>query len=490
MTLNNNPSRFHLTFEWHSLLRDLLRNLWLVVLAALIMHMGIYVAERSVCSPDYTSSATLAVRARTGTSGTYANLSVSSDMAGIFATVFKDSSMQKMAAQNMGMETFESTVSTSVTEGINLMTLSVTSRDPELAYHLLQSILEVHPNISGAVFSNAVIDVVTAPHMPTSPSNSISNLYRGLFMLAAMVIMAAIIIVLSLLRDTVKHESAFHASIDAKLLGTVVHEKPHLSRKERLLRRNRPLLIDDAYSSLKFTEDYRKLTTRLEYIQKHDGSKTFAVTSVTGHEGKSTAASNLALALAGRGYRVMLMDSDVRKPSICSMFGYHSDSESDDALSRKAPEREYKFLRYQKSSLFLALHRTDRPDAPQWLSGEPAAESIPFLRNKMDFILIDTPPAAASADAASIITFCDKTLLVVRTDTAHIKDINDTIMTISKIGGKLAGCILNDVHRPFTFFGQIGQDGSGGRLNRYGSYSRQGNDCGQALSGYAFEPDR
>ena len=108
----------------------------------------------------------------------------------------------------------------------------------------------------------------------------------------------------------------------------------------------------------------------------------------------------------------------------------------------------------------------------------------------MDFILIDTPPAAASADAASIITFCDKTLLVVRTDTAHIKDINDTIMTISKIGGKLAGCILNDVHRPFTFFGQIGQDGSGGRLNRYGSYSRQGNDCGQALSGYAFEPDR
>ena len=94
MTLNNNPSRFHLTFEWHSLLRDLLRNLWLVVLAALIVHMGIYVAERSVCSPDYTSSATLAVRARTGTSGTYANLSVSSDMAGIFATVFKDSSMQ------------------------------------------------------------------------------------------------------------------------------------------------------------------------------------------------------------------------------------------------------------------------------------------------------------------------------------------------------------------------------------------------------------
>ena len=139
--MNNNPSRFHLTFEWHSLLRDLLRNLWLVVLAALIVHMGIYVAERSVCSPDYTSSATLAVRARTGTSGTYANLSVSSDMAGIFATVFKDSSMQKMAAQNMGMETFEGTVSTSVTEGINLMTLSVTSRDPELAYHLLQSIL-------------------------------------------------------------------------------------------------------------------------------------------------------------------------------------------------------------------------------------------------------------------------------------------------------------------------------------------------------------
>lgn len=474
--MSKTSQRFKLTFEWHSLFRDIRRNFILVILAGCIAFMGLYISEQSVYSPTYTSTTTLVVRAKTGTAGAYTNLTVSAEMAEIFATVFQDATMRQKAAENIGMDSFDGTVSTSVMEGINLMTVSVTADDPELAYHLLSSILEVYPEISDVVFSDAVIDVLIWPKMPTAPSNTISTVYRGIVILAAMAAMGMLIVLLSLLRDTVKHEKAFEANIDAKLLGTVVHEKPHLSFKERLIRKKRSLLIDDAYCSLKFSEDYQNIATKLEYMNKHQGCKTFAITSVAENEGKSTAAANIALALAGRGFRVMLIDMDIRKPSIYKIFGYRNklEQEFSDVLSQKISAKEFKFLQYKKSSLYLAINRRYRADAVQWLGSDIVSKCIQSISAKMDFVIIDTPPVAASADAASLIGICDKTLLVVRTDTVGVTDINDTVMTISSIGNNLAGCILNDLYRPFTLFGQMGLDESNAYSYKHGSYKRYG----------------
>lgn len=473
--MKNKTQRFKLSFEWHSLLRDIWRNCWLVILAACIAYMGIYISERSVYSPTYTSTTTLVIRAKTGTAGTYTNLSVSAEMAEIFATVFKDPTMRRMAAQNIGEETFRGTVSTSVMEGINLMTVSVTADDPELAYELLSSILEVYPSISEAVFSDAVIDILIFPQMPTASSNRISTMYRGIVVLAAMAVMGALIVLLSLLRDTVKHEAAFEANIDSTLLGTVVHEKPHLSLKERLTRKKRSLLLDDAYASLKFSEDYQNIATRLEHMNKQQGCKTFAVTSVAENEGKSTAAANIALALAGRGFRVALLDLDIRKPSIYKIFDYRTGVHQDftDVLTRKIAPKDYQFIQYKKTSLYLAMNRKSRSDAAQWLRAETVTRYINSISEKMDFVIIDTPPSAASADAASLTGICDQTLLVVRTDMVGVADINDTILTLSNVGGNLAGCILNDLHRPFTLFGQIGLDETSAYGYRYRYYRQE-----------------
>lgn len=460
MDLKNKPQRLRLSFEWHSLFRDIRRNFWLVILAACIAIMGLYISERSVYSPTYTSTTTLVVRAKTGTSGTYTNLSVSSEMAEIFATVFTDPTMRRMAAENIGEESFQGTVSTSVMEGINLLSVSVTADDPELAHALLSSILEVYPSISEAVFSDAVIDILIYPQMPTAPSNTISTMYRGVIILGAMVLMGLLIVLLSLLRDTVKHERSLENNIDAKLLGSVVHERPHLSARERLTRKKRSLLLDDAYASLKFSEDYQNIATRLEYLNKQDGCKTFALTSVAENEGKSTAAANIALALAGRGYRVALLDLDIRKPSMYKIFDYRTgvEQEFNDVLTQKIPPSSYNFIKYKKSSLHLAMNRKSRTDGAQWLGSEVVARYIRSISEKMDFVIIDTPPVAASADAASLIGICDRTVLVVRTDMVGVADINDTILTIANVGGTLAGCILNDLHRPFTLFGQLGLD--------------------------------
>ena len=473
-----NDMIFTPSFDFHCLLRDFKKNFWLIILTALIAVMGLYVASHSIYSPVYTSSATLVVRAKVGTSGAYTNLSASAEMAKIYTEVFEQPSIEALAAAHMGEEDFQGSIAASIMGTTNLLRLSVTADEPERAFKSLCAVLEIYPNVSSAVFSNAVIDVIVDPQVPMGPSNAISNTRQSQIVLIAMLLQCCLIVGISYLRSTVKNEKVYLKHVDAKLLGTVAHEIPHLSLQEKMLRKKRALLMNDGYASLKFTEDYQKIATKLEWIRKKTQSKIFTITSVGENEGKSTAASNLAVALARRGHRVMLMDLDIKKPAIFKIFRYNRVSTSEIVtLFSKAPEITPDFLetfRYKNTNLFLALNKKKHTVGSEWISSKKVSEWIQTLADQMDFVILDTSPLAVSADAVSLTDVADQTVLVVRTDRSAIADINDAAMTITSGGGVLAGCILNDVYKPFTFFDQIGSDSGGYYTYRYGSYKRYG----------------
>lgn len=468
-----------LTFDFHSIIQDLKKNFWVVISAALIAIMGVYIASHSVHTPMYTSTATLVVRAKAGTDGAYTNLSVSSEMAQIYTEIFKQPSVKKLAAAHLGEEEFNGNITASVQGSTNLLNLSVTAEDPEIAYRHLCAVLEIYPNISSAVFSNAVIDVIQDPQMPTSPSNTISNSRQTLIVVLAIGVQCGLIIFLSCLRYTIKNEKVFVDNIDAKLLGTIVHEKPHLSLKERLLRKKRALLINDGYSSLKLTEDFLKIVTKLERIRKTTQDKIFTITSVGENEGKTTSAANIAIALARRGYRVMLLDLDIVKPSIHKAFEYRHlpTPELTTLFSREVEglQELLDFFRYKKTNLFLVMNKKKHNVDTEWISSKQVRQWIKELSENVDFLILDTTPMAVSADAVSLVEIVDQTILVVRTDRSRIEDVNEAAKSITSRGGVLAGCILNDVHKPVTLFGQVGIEPSRYYRYRYGSYRQYGN---------------
>ncbi|MBQ8783260.1 MAG: P-loop NTPase [Clostridia bacterium] len=475
--MKKNNTWLSFTFEWNSLIKDLVRCSWAIVLAAIIAWMGIHVYEKSVYTPSYVSSAVLVVRSKVGISGAYTNLTASAEMANIFTNVFKQNSMKKLAAENLGLDSFDGTITTSVNGSTNMLNISVKADEPELAFRLLTSILEVYPKVSDAVFTDAVINIISEPKMPSSPANSAVITYRKHIILLAMVFEAAMVVLLSLLRETVKEEKGFSARVDSKLLGTISHERPHLSVKEMMQKKKRALLINDPYSSLKFTEDYQKLATKLEYANKHNGQKVITVTSVAENEGKSTVATNLALALSNRGYKVALLDLDVHKPSLYKIFDFNDEITNDftDVLASKVGLGNFRFYRYKKSDLLIAFNKKTYSNSAELFNGHYFEDCLSSLKAQMDFVIIDTPPASVSADAITLSSYSDSTILVVRTDCVPVRDINDTILSISDAGGKFEGCVLNNVYKPFTLFGQMGSDerGSYGYGNYYG-YSKYG----------------
>ncbi len=475
--MKNKKTTLTFNFEWNSLIRDVVRSLWAIILMGVIALMSIQVVEKSIYTPTYTSTAVLVVRSRFGTSGAFSSLTASVEMANIFTEVFKQNSIKELAAEEIGMDHFDGTIVTSLTESTNLLNVSVKSKDPETAFKLLTAILEVYPEITEAVFTDSIIDVVSEPKMPTTPSNSRLMIYRNEIIFLAMLFEGGLVVLLSLFRGTIKEEKGFSDKVDSKLIGIVSHERPHLSKKEFLKRKKRAMLINDAYSSLRFTEDYQKLCTKFEYFYKNQNKKSFVISSVAENEGKSTVSTNIALALSERGYSVFLLDLDLHKPSIHKIMDFHHSVDADfsDVLSQKVSIADFKFFRYRKSSLAIAFNKKSHKNSELLINSSAIKSVIDELSKNADFVIIDTPPISVSADAVTAAEVADSTLLVVRTDTVLVEDINEAILNISESGGKLEGCILNNVYKPFTLFGQMGIDERGYHgYNGYYGYSKTG----------------
>lgn len=478
MNANENRS---LRIEPYSLVRDILENLWTVVLAALIGFMGVGIYSRSVYRPEYTSTATLIANIRNSSSySSYANVSVSSEMAEIFANIFVQPSMERLAAENLGMSEFSGKITASTISDTNIFTVSVTAASPELAYRELTSVLEVYPEISGAVMSDdAVVDIMRSPNIPTGASNSIPDGNRERIAAICAALDLVCVIIISIMRDTVKDAKGFVEKIDAPLIGAIVHEKPHGNLKNRLLgKKKTALLVNDSYASFRFAENYNKLSTKLEYLNRTKGQKVFLLTSVAENEGKSTIAANIALSLAERGNRVALLDMDFKKPALHKIFGVKATKQPDlgDLLSGKVRLEDYRLKQYQDTQLCLACNMTPHEDYVDWIHSSRINEILDSFKNGIfDYVIIDTPPLFAAADLPVIAKLADAVFVVVRTDCVPAADINDSILSLSEECGKFAGCILNDLRPEFSMLGQLGADESGRHGGNYGYYYKYRN---------------
>ncbi len=471
-----------ITIEWHSLLKDIVKNIWIVALAALMGCMGIFIATRSVYKPEYTSNAMLVVNAGSGNNSSYSNYSVSGEMANVLTNIFVQPAMKAKAAEYAQKDGFNGTVSASVLASTNFIEIKVTSDDPQNSYELLSAILEVYPEISENIFENAKISVLRLPSMPSNPSNTMSYSNQELVVGACVTIAFFAIVVLSIVRDTVKNEDAFDNKIDAKLLGCIVHEKKNLTFKDRLKKKKKGLLIgSNSYISLNFVENFNKIAARIEHAKNEKGSMVYAVSSVTENEGKSTCAANIALSLANRGHKVILVDLDCKKPALFKIFNqsYNENRELGNLLNGTIETKDFRFKKVNKKSLFLALNTKTYPEYHKWFANGTVEGFVESLKNHADFIIIDTAPFSADASVTSVMDFADETILVVRTDCVLTPAINDAVSVVQKVSKSFMGCLLNDVYpkfAPFSFSGndQSVQYGHYGKYNKYGKYSRYG----------------
>lgn len=304
--------------SWRGLCLQLLRNFWMILLAAGAVWLGVTGAHNLTYHPRYSSSATLVVTVQ-GDNSAYSSLSITASMADVFSQVFQSDALRNRIGEDLGEE-MEGSIRCSVISETNLLTLTATSPDPRQAYLFLNSALQNYDEVAAEVFSNASLQLLQEPQVPSAPANTSWLMARRNLLTAAGALgMIALLCLLYLMRFTVKNPAGASRLLDGQVRGVIPFEKPQRigSGKKRALQAP---LLSSPLVSMNFAEAGRRAEAAIEAHMHRNRQKILLVASVTENEGKSTVAANLALALAEKHKKVLLVDADLRKPAQYKIF--------------------------------------------------------------------------------------------------------------------------------------------------------------------------
>ena len=190
-------------------------------------------------------------------------------------------------------------------------------------------------------------------------------------------------------------------------------------------------------------EAYRSLRSNIEYSSFDDEYRVIVVTSSVPGEGKSTTSGNLAIALAQSGNSVLLVDCDMRKPSIHKMFKISNAAGTAELLLRKKLFEEVA-NKYNENLTIITAGKIP-PNPSEMLASRAMTAFIKEMKKEFKYIILDTPPLQAVTDAQVLSTKADGVLLVVKAGSTKKEMVLNSVDLIKKVQGKVIGTVLNGV---------------------------------------------
>ena len=190
-------------------------------------------------------------------------------------------------------------------------------------------------------------------------------------------------------------------------------------------------------------ESYRILRTNIEYSSFDTKYKAIVVTSPEPEEGKSTTAGNLALCMAQGDKKVMLIDCDLRKPSLHKKFKVSNLLGLSDVIVGKA-DLAIATHRYNKN-LFLLPSGKIPPNPSEMLSSKVMSYLLESLKETFDYIILDTPPLKVVTDSQILSTKADGTILVVRAERTKRDAVKSAVDLLKNVNSNIIGIVLNGI---------------------------------------------
>jgi capsular exopolysaccharide synthesis family protein len=460
--------------EPFTLIHDIIVNWWVVILGAVAAAMLASVVMSVRYVPEYTTSATFIVSGR-NTSASYSSLGTFNSMATSFQKVVQSNAMQDILCEKLGVDEIDAEIQVEIAGETNLLVLTVTDDSPQQAFDIMEGILDNYSSITLYTVGDIVLNMLETPNIPFSPDNPIqAGRVMKLAFLAAAAVIVFLLGVLSVMRDTLKTEEDISEKLDARNLGSIVYENKYKTIGELFRRKKKGLLINSPLAGFGFVESYRKLSSRVEYRMEKEGWKTLTVTSVSENEGKSTVAANLAISLAQKDYRVILVDGDLRRPAQFLIFNLrpHEENELGEFL-RQEKQKFSLLMKTEVPKLYVIGGRNSYSSSTDILQGGVAGRFLKRCSESADFVIVDTPPTAVLGDAELWGQYTDAVLFVERQNYIYAEDINTMIDKFRAQDSRLLGVVLNGVQS----FSQIAGAAAGrygyGRYGKYGNYRRK-----------------
>ncbi len=191
-------------------------------------------------------------------------------------------------------------------------------------------------------------------------------------------------------------------------------------------------------------EAYKTLRTNLRFSLHGDGCKKICITSSASGEGKSITILNLAISFAEAGQKVLLIDADLRRPSLARLLDAQASVGLANVLADLAPAGQaiHKGVYPNLDVMFSG----DIPPNPlELLSSENMKKLISSLEKEYEYILVDAPPAGVVSDACVLATLLDGALFLVREGKSYKDNVKQAVESLQLVGVKILGFVLNGV---------------------------------------------
>ncbi|WP_239437311.1 polysaccharide biosynthesis tyrosine autokinase [Arthrobacter alpinus] len=275
----------------------------------------------------------------------------------------------------------------------------------------------------------SVVSPATAPTIPSAPNTKI-NLALGLIVGLALGVAAALL--RTTLDTRVRSERDLTQITDAPVLGGIAFD-PDATKD--------PLVNATAMHSQR-AESFRQLRTNLQFAHVSHKSKTVLVTSSLPGEGKSTTATNLAIAMAESGQSVALIDADLRRPMVATYLGLESHAGLTTALIGQADVQEL-MQPWGTNELHVLTSGRIPPNPSELLGSAEMKQLILRLEQAFDSVIIDAPPLLPVTDAAVLAQQVGGVVLVVGCHTAKKPQVEKAIATLELVDADVLGVVLN-----------------------------------------------
>ena len=204
-------------------------------------------------------------------------------------------------------------------------------------------------------------------------------------------------------------------------------------------------LITQSRPQSQMSEAYRALRTSLLLTSVGAPPKLILITSALPQEGKTTTSINTATVLAQKGTRVLLIDADLRRPSIHKTLGLGPRIGLSNVLTGGATVQEATFRSPILPNLFILPAGTPPPNPAELLASSQMAEILTLLRDQYDHIVMDTPPTLSVTDAVVLSPCADAVVLVIRCGQTTKPALRRSREILSQVNARVSGVLLNAV---------------------------------------------
>jgi len=320
-----------------------------------------------------------------------------------------------------------------------IIVLTVTDPDPAVAQKIAKTESEVFTDYlaeletpldkSTSPVKASVVDPASYNANQVSPKPVLNLVLAGI---VGLMLGFGVAVLRELLDNTISSAGDVETAIDAPVLTSVAYDGDVPKH---------PLLTDAGNHSPR-VEAFRLLRTNLQFLDLDTRPRSLVITSAVPNEGKTSTATNLAIALAQTGQRVLLVDGDLRRPKVASVLGLERSVGLTTVLVGRS-ELHDSIQKHTASGIYFLASGPIPPNPTEVLQSHAAQALFDRLGQMFDMVIIDAPPLLPVSDAAIMARDVDGAILVVRHGKTTKDQLQQARLRLAQVDANLFGVAVN-----------------------------------------------